>query len=40
MGYIDSAPYFCMEMETVADLANKAISQMEQAGKHSLDLAA
>ena len=38
MGYIDSTPYFCMDMETVADLANKAISQMEQAGKHSLDL--
>ena len=26
MSYVDSAPYFCMEMETVADLANKAIS--------------
>ena len=27
MGYIDSAPYFCMAMDTVADLANEAISQ-------------
>ena len=40
MGYIDSAPYFCMATETVADLANEAISQREQAGKHPLDLAA
>ena len=29
-----------MAMETVADLANEAISQREQAGKHALDLAA
>ena len=27
MGYVDNAPYFCMTTETVADLANKAISQ-------------
>ena len=27
-----------MATETVADLANKVISQREQAGKHSLDL--
>ena len=26
MGSIDSAPYFCMTTETVADLANKAIA--------------
>ena len=26
MGYIDSAPYYCMAMETVSNLANKAIS--------------
>ena len=26
MGYINSAPYFCMATETVADLANEAIS--------------
>ena len=29
-----------MATETVADLANKAISQREQAGEHLLDLAA
>ena len=38
MGYIDSAPYFFMAMETVADLANEAISQKDQAGEHSLEL--
>ena len=26
MGYINSAPYYCMAMETVSNLANKAIS--------------
>ena len=26
MGYVDNAPYFCMTTETVADLANEAIS--------------
>ena len=30
MGYVDSAPYFCMATETVANLANEAISQREQ----------
>ena len=25
MGYISSAPYFCMAMDTVAELANEAI---------------
>ena len=29
-----------MAVEMVADLANKAISQREQAGKHPLELAA
>ena len=33
-GYIDNEPYFCMATEMVADLANKAISQREQAGEH------
>ena len=37
-GYIDNEPYFCMATEMVADLANKAISQREQAGEHPLDL--
>ena len=40
MGYIESAPYFFMVTETVADLVNKAISQREQAGKNPLDFAA
>ena len=26
MGHINSAPYYCMAMETVSNLANKAIS--------------
>ena len=38
MGYIDSAPYFFMATETVADLANEAIPQKEQAGEHPLEL--
>ena len=25
IGYVDSAPYFCMMAETVADIANEAI---------------
>ena len=40
MGYIDSAPYFGMATETVADLSNKAIYQREQASEHTLDLEA
>ena len=40
MGYINSAPYFCMATKTVVDLANEAISQREQAGEHSFELAA
>ena len=26
IGYVDSAPYFCMSTDAVADLANKAIA--------------
>ena len=40
MGYIDSAPYFCMAKETVAELTNEAIAQRKQVGKYSLELAA
>ena len=40
MGYIDSAPYFCMAKETVADLANEAIAQRNQVDEYSLELAA
>ena len=40
MRYIGSAPFFCMVTETVAELANDAISQKEQVGKHPFDLAA
>ena len=32
MRYVDSAPYFCMATETVANLPNKAIPQRDQAG--------
>ena len=39
MGYIDSAPYFCMATETVTDPANETISLREQADKHTLELA-
>ena len=38
IGYINSASYFCMATETVADLANKAISQWDQADEHPLIL--
>ena len=30
-GYVDSAPYFCMATETVADLANEEIAQIDVA---------
>ena len=40
MGYIDSAPYYCMAVDTLAELENKAISYREQAGGHALELAA
>ena len=40
MGYINSAPYFCMVTETVDDLANADISQREQAGEHPLEVVA
>ena len=39
MGYVDSAPYFCMATETVDNFANKLISQREQTGDHPLELA-
>ena len=39
MGYVDNAPYFCMVMDTVANLANKAISHREQARKHLMEIA-
>ena len=38
MGYVVSAQYFFIATETVADIANKVISQREQAGEHPLDL--
>ena len=40
MGYVDNASYFFMETYTVADLANKAIYQREQAHEHPLEMAA
>ena len=40
MGYIDSAPYFCMETETVTDLTNEKITLREQAEMQPLDLEA
>ena len=38
MGYINSAPYFCMATETVSNLTNEVIAQKEQAGEHPLEL--
>ena len=38
MGYIDSAPYFCMATDTVTNIANETIALREQANKHPLDL--
>ena len=40
MRYINSAPYFCMATEMVADLVNDAIYHREQAGEHPLELVA
>ena len=39
MRYVDNAPYFCMDIETVANLANEAISQRYQAREHLLEMA-
>ena len=39
MGYINSAPYFCMATKTVSDLANKAIFQQDVASAHPLEQA-
>ena len=39
MGYVDSAPYFYMATEMVADLANEAIAQRDAASTHPLDQA-
>ena len=39
MGYIDSAPYFCMATDRFTDLANETISLRDQTDKHPLDLA-
>ena len=38
IGYIDSAPYFCMATDTVTDLANKTIALRERADEHPLEL--
>ena len=38
MGYIDNAPYYCMAMETLTNIANEAIFQREHAGEHTLHL--
>ena len=40
MEYVDNVPYFYMATDTVANLVNKAISQMEQVRKHPLEMAA
>ena len=39
MGYIDSAPYFCMATDRFTDLANETISLRDQTDEHPLDLA-
>ena len=36
MGYLARAPHFCMTMETVDDLVNKAIAQQDIASTHPL----
>ena len=38
MGYVANAPYFCMAMDMVSDLANEYISQGEQAREHLLEM--
>ena len=40
MGYVYSAPYFCMATKMVTDLANKSIYQSNDSGKHPLEEAA
>ena len=40
MGYIVSAPCFCMATDTVIGIANETISLREQADEHPLELAA
>ena len=37
MGYVDSAPYFCIAIETLADLSNKVIDQQGVASSHPLE---
>ena len=39
MGYVDSAPYFSMLIETVAELTNKSITQQDVASAHPLEQA-
>ena len=37
MGYVDSAPYFFMAIETVFNLSNKSIAQWDGASAHPMD---
>ena len=37
MEYANSAPYLYMAMNTVADLAKKAVTQGDDAGRHTLE---
>ena len=39
MGYVDSAPYLCIDTKTVVDLANKSIAGRDVASTHSLEWA-
>ena len=39
MGYVDSAPYFCMATETLSDLSNKSITHQDVASAHPLEQA-
>ena len=40
IGYVNSAPYLCMDTKTVDELANKDIEQCDEAGRHPLEEAA
>ena len=40
MGYINSAPYFCIVVETLSDLSNEVIDQRDVASAHPMEQAA
>ena len=40
MGYVNSAPYLCMDTKMVYNLANAAMDQRDEAQRHPLEEAA